>query len=451
MAKKSSSKKRVVDKRGESYSKGLTDVSGRDGFYRNNINVGRWAYGADILRSNLGKIVGLNLIMLLFFAPIAYFLFVRFSQQYTLAHNAPFSANLGVGYVPFPNLVGLEEAINLDINMYFFLKLPIMGLWLSIGLSGGMYVMRNMCWGEPVNLFKDFWLGIKRNIVPVVISTVLFTVVFASAFIGMSYLDYSGAMAGGKKWYEIVAKILLIVAVVFASLWFMTMLSMSVTYKGNFFKLMRNSALISAVLIPFNIFFAVFALIPFVFLMLGTTFLMLGVLAIALIGISFFMLVWTVYSQWIYDKFINGNATAYVPTEADAAKKKAREAATTSGVSEEAGYETVGAVESFAAVAKPVTDEDVTVCELPAMFTLADIRKVNESKLEMKNDAEEYSKDPDAYMKAHGTVEEEFEIPEEVSGSTEQATEGTVNETLPRPEDDAASTKTKKSGKKSKK
>ncbi|MBO4572482.1 MAG: hypothetical protein J5762_01770 [Clostridia bacterium] len=439
MAKNKTAKRSPAPaKKKEGYSKGLTDISGRDGFYRNQINVGRWAYGADIFRSNLSKIIGLNLMMLVFVAPIAYFLFVRYSQQFTLAHSAPFAGNVGVGYTPFPNLVALEESINLDINMYFFLKLPLMALWLGIGLSGGMYVMRNICWGEEVRLFKDFWLGIKRNIVPVTITTILFSIVFASAFIAISYVDYSGATAGGKTWYQIVFKVLLIIAAVYVSLWFMTMLSLNVTYKGGYFSMMRNGVLLTTVLLPVNIFFAAFALLPFVFFFIGSSFLLFGAMAVIIIGVSFFMFVWTAYSQWVYDKFVNINVkNTYVPTEADIKLKKEREAKTTSAAEDES-YDTVGAPAAaqvnYIKVAKPIND-DVTVSDLPTKFTLGDIKKVKESKGDMIKDAEEYAADPKAYLKAHNAEEEEFEIPEELVGTDENVSDAAVNQPLERPLD----------------
>ena len=391
----------------DTYSKGLTDNSGRDGFYRNNIDVSRWSYGTDIFKSNFGKLIGINLLMLVFIAPIVYFLFVRYSEQYTLARLAPFTANIGVGYVPYTNLVAQEEYITLRINFDFFKWLPLLGVWLSVGLSGAMYVMRNICWGEEVSLFKDFFLGIKRNFFPVLIATILFTLVFSSAWVGISYLDYVGALAGGKAWYQIVVKIVIIIGMVFAGLWYMAMLSMSVTYKGNFFRLLKNSLLVTGVLIPVNVFFAGLALIPFGLLLVGSSFLLLGLMVIALIGISFFMLVWTLYSQWIYDKFINKSVTGYKPTEEEIAKKQAREAARAAANEEDVGYETVDReTKEFAANAKPITDTDVAVTDLPEVFTLDDIVGLKTSKEKMKQDAEEYSADPKAYRKSHKMADE---------------------------------------------
>ena len=400
--------KKAPEKKRISYSKGFTDVSGMDGFYRNNINMGRWSYAVEIFKNNFARLVGLNLIMLLFVAPIVYLLFVRDSQQFTLVSSAPFSANLGVGYAPYANLLAQQELIMMTVNTNFFIYIPLVAIWLAVGLSGGMFVMRNIVWGEDVSLIKDFILGVKRNYFKVLAYTVFFALLFSAAWIGLSYLDYVGALGGGKTWYQIVFKILLIILIVLISLWFLTALPMTVTFKGDLFATFKNGVLITGVLIPINLFFAILALLPFALLIFGSSFLMISVMVLAIIGVSYFMLVWTVYSQWVYEKFVNPTVKdKYKPTEEEIRKKTLREEAKANVHKAEEGYETVGeggdyGGEGFTfADVKPVTDTAVSVKELPEVFTIADMAALKESKREMIIDAEEYSADPKAYVAAH--------------------------------------------------
>ncbi|MBR1890965.1 MAG: hypothetical protein IJ811_00545 [Clostridia bacterium] len=380
-------KKQKVNK----FAAGLTDSSGRDGFYRNKLEVGRWSFGAELLRANLGKLLGLNLIMLVFIAPIAYFVVTYFMQRYTIAHVYPFSANIGVGYAPVTNLLGMEENIVLEINKSFFFKLPLMGMWLAIGLSGAMYVMRNLCWGEDVSLFKDFFLGVKRNIVGVVILTILYTVVVSACMIGISYLDYYGALAGGKTWYQIVFKVLMIIVIVFATVWYLHSLSLSVTFKGNAFTYMRNGLLISGnLLLPLHIFFAAFSLIGVVFFLLGSSFMVLGILVAALIGVSFFMLVWTLYSQWLYEKLlVNSSAKQYKPTEAEVKQKQLREEQKSGAYSDDDySFEEIDALPAaYSSSVKPI-DDGMSVTALPEYYTLSDFDVLQKSKADMLSESE---------------------------------------------------------------
>ena len=74
-----SKKDKQKETKKEKYSVGLTDVSGKDGFYRPKIETGRWSLGMEIMRANFVKLIGFNLFMLLFIAPIAYLILTTFT------------------------------------------------------------------------------------------------------------------------------------------------------------------------------------------------------------------------------------------------------------------------------------------------------------------------------------------------------------------------------------
>ncbi len=386
----------------KAYSKGLTDISGKDGFYRNKINGSRWSYGSELFRANFSKMIGLNLLMLIFVGPIFFFLFQRFATIFSLAHTAPFTANLGVGYLPYTSLVAQEELILLSANRSFFMYLPLLCLWLSVGLSGGLYIMRNLAWGEEVTIFRDFFLGVKRNFLPVMLATLLFSLIFSTAGFGIYQLKYTMAL-NGTTWYQVMFQVLMIIAMVFIALWLLMALSMAVTYKSSFFNLIKNSTLVTTVLLPLNIFFAALAFIPFLLFFLDTTFFALAVIITAILGISYCMLTWTVYSQWVFDKFINNNVkNAYKPTEKEVAAKRARDEAKQATVQDD-GYVTVGqsTFEGVPSDIKPITDDTEKVYELGEMFTRSDLTKLKDSKSELKADAEEYASNPQAYIGSH--------------------------------------------------
>ena len=391
------------------YSQGLTDLTGRDGFYRNKVTTGRWSYGMDVFRSNFTKLIGLNLIMLIFIAPIVYFLFVRYASQISYATLSPFTANVGVGYAPVTDLVGLEQSITFLVNRDFFWKLPLLSVWLSVGLSGGMFIMRNICWGEDASLFKDLITGIRRHFFAVLIATILISLIVSSVFIAISYIDYLGAIVGGKTWYQIVLIVLMIIAAVFACIWYFNVLSLTMAFKTDLFTLFKDGFVLSYSLLPLNVFYLVFAALPFGLLMLGSSFIMLGILALVMIGMSYTMLVWTNYSHWVFDKFIYGSIkSVYRPTEEEIKRKQEREEAKKQIFGQDDGFDTVdgGMAAAYSVNAKPVSDEDKAVETLPENFTFADLKRLKESKAELKKDAEEYASDPASYNKAHGAAEE---------------------------------------------
>ncbi len=383
------------------YSKGLTDISGQDGYCRPEIKVSRWALGTAIFRNNTLKLVALNLILLIFFAPLAYFIFVRYARLLVDASNSVFNANMGVGYLPVVDMVAMAEGLMFSVNREFFLMLPVCGAWASVGLSGALYVLRNMAWGEDVSIVQDFIKGIKRNFFSVMLVTLLYTLLFASVGIGISYTNYVIAESGAQ-WYLTLSKVLLYIAVALASVWFFSSLTMVVTYKATFFNLLRNAFLVAMVLLPLNVFFIAFAFIPLLIGFIGGYFVMLALALMIFLGISFILFSWTVYSHWVFDKFINGNVkNAYKPTAEELQKRRERERAQKEQQS--GGFVEVdsGKIEgeTYKSVRlKPVTDKDNVVYDLGETFSRGDLDKVTSSKQDMKKDSDLYEENPSKYI-----------------------------------------------------
>ena len=367
----------------EKYSGGFTDISGKDGFYRPKIEIGRWSLGAQLFKNNFTKLIGLNLFMLIFFAPIVAIVVFRFNFFYGQIAYLPFAANVGLGVQPDPHMVALSEGLVFLADRRYYLFLPLAALWLGVGMSGGMYLMRNLAWGERVRVYKTFLLGIKRNALTVVLGTLVFSLIITSCLLGLSYNDYLAA-ANGNKWYFVVAKVLLIIAIVYSSVWYLTFVSMGVTYKSGFGALIKNSVLVTTVILPVNLFFAALSLAVMALLLLGSAFRLLAMLAVLLIGVSYFMLVWTVYSQWVFDKFINPNIkNKYVPTEEEEQAKKVRDKLAKEVEERGGGFITVGeGVMTELGEVTPLS-EGTEMFRFGENFTRKDIKDSSDRKAEM--------------------------------------------------------------------
>ena len=48
-------------------------------------------------------------------------------------------------------------------DLYMFGFIALASLITAIGLSGGMYVVRNMVWTEGIFVANDYWRGVKLN------------------------------------------------------------------------------------------------------------------------------------------------------------------------------------------------------------------------------------------------------------------------------------------------
>ena len=133
-------------------------------YARSTLPTNRWALFWDIFKGRFSKLVIVNLLMLLFCIPLI--IVIVFRMSYMTAQRAlmPFSQWMFAGYPALPVLTGLPEQLSVMSNLTFIPFMLIAALIAGIGISGGMYVIRNMVWTEGIFVANDFWRGIKINI-----------------------------------------------------------------------------------------------------------------------------------------------------------------------------------------------------------------------------------------------------------------------------------------------
>ena len=348
------------------------------------LNASRWSFGYQVFRAHIGKIIILNFLMLLSSALLIYLLIELYARIQLGLGSAPFSANLGFGYMPYTKLEGLESSTVLSASLIFCYWLPVAGILLGFGFSGGMYVMRNLLYLEEVKAVKDFFLGIKKNW-QVVILTVLYTVILGVCIGGISYSNYYISLNGGSSIHTF-AKVVCIIAIVLFTLMFLNGSVMMTTYKVKFFGLIKNSFLVSVILIPLHAFMLFIALIPVLICFLGQIFMTVGLVFMLAFGLSFFLLVWTNYSHWIYEKFLSG-AEVNEPKKAPKTQEQKEQ--------DKANKEQLKAQEKVASkiqlAVKPLEEGDPDVRSLPSIFTIEDIEAVENSKKAMQADSDSYA------------------------------------------------------------
>ena len=206
-------------------------------YARSTLPTNRWQLFWDIFKGNFGKIVKVNLLTLLFFVPL--FAVIIFHSLMGQANSLlyPFGANLGVGYPAAPGQQGLEQTLAMQNGMVLYVGIILTSFIAAIGLSGGMYVVRNMVWTEGIFVSNDFWRGIKLNYKNALQTCLFFSVILflTGTVINASDLYLTvGQMSDFKRvWMHIsqgISYVLLIMGI-FMSLW---MLAMGVNYKIKF-------------------------------------------------------------------------------------------------------------------------------------------------------------------------------------------------------------------------
>ncbi len=377
-------------------------------FARNSLPSNRWELFWDIFKGSFGKLVLINLLMLLFFIPLIFLLYCRSVLVASYGSMYPFSQGFGVGYLAPISFQGMSESIAYMTNAQIYLLLPVTMIIAAVGLSGGAYVIRNVVWTEGVFVANDFWRGIKINFKQIVIVCLIYSLVFYITVLSASISRYNIASGADMKWLFYICEILSYILLGYFSLMTLYMITSIVTYEMPLKGIIKNSFFFTLAFLPHSIFFAFIGSIPFILFMISDSIVILMVIAILVIlifGFSFFMLVWTDYSQWCFDTFINGkvegakkNRGIYEKVKSESASKAAMH------------HRAVVRTSLNSRPIKPITDEEVALAELPDAFNREDLLRLKQSKQDMIEDHNKYveeHKNDEQYQKTEEELAQE--------------------------------------------
>ena len=357
----------------------------------------RWQLGWDVFKTNTGKHFKINLLTLVFLLPFIAICVLTYMYKLANVDILPFTQNMAIGYPSYPSTFGLSANLALSASVEFF-KFLIVGILVgAVGLSGGFYVMRNMVWAEGVRVGSDFFKGVKQNYF-----VVLFSLLFYGVIMGLSVISVNMAQllidtCTGIKWLLISAQVLTYIIMGIVSIMVLYMITLGVTYKLSFGKLIRNSFILTIGLIPTNVFFAFLAALPFLLFSLKVSMLMaLAIVLVFVWGFSIFMLIWTDYSNWVFDRFINDKVPG--------AKKN--RGIYKPNATEEDGEQIIFEKTKLNSSIKPITDYDVELYELPESFSRKDLQKLEETKEAMRRDSDKYAEEHENDDKKPETIDD---------------------------------------------
>ena len=368
-----------------------------EGYARASLPSNRWELFWDILKGRLGKLFVINLLIVLFFIPLAALLGYRYIVLMNMGAQYPFAQAFGVGYGAPPALNGYAEGILFQVNLITFLFLPIALMIAAIGIAGGSYVIRNMVWTEGIFVSNDFWRGIRQNIKQMLLIAVFYSLLFYMTTLSNSFCNMMIAQGADKKWLFVACQVISYVVIVFYSIMTMHMITMSVTYELKFTQLLRNSVFFTVGLMPQNIFFLAICAIPIVIFFIGSYGWIIAILILLTLGLSLILLVWTNFCQWSYDKFVNDKVPGAQKNRGIYEKVKESDSGALKKYREQLALASRSSLNSRPI--KPITDDELTVAELPTSFNRADIEKLNASKQAIYEDhlkyVEEHKNDPE--------------------------------------------------------
>ncbi len=368
-----------------------------EGYARAQLPSNRWELFWDILKGRFGKLVIINLLMILFFIPLILLIFFRYVAVLNFGAMWPFSQPFGVGYMAPPTMAGYSEQIIFNVNSLVYLLLPIAVSIAALGVSGGAYVIRNMVWTEGIFVANDFWRGIKQNFKSILLIGLTFSIVFYITIVSISMCEQMQAMGASNGWVYTLAKIMSYSVIILYSMMSMHMIAMSVTYDLKFRHLIKNSFLFTIGLLPHTVVFLALGFIPFILCMFGGIFMGIGIILVLLFGLSYLLLVWTDFAQWSFDKFVNDKIEGAQKNRGIYEKVKESDSGALKQYRQQIAMAARSSLNSKPI--KPITDDELKVAELPTSFNRNDILKLNESKQAIYEDharyVEEHKNDPE--------------------------------------------------------
>ena len=368
-------------------------------YARSTLPTNRWQLFWDIFKGNFGKIVKVNLLTIIFFIPLIAVIVIYSMLMQSNGILYPFGANLGIGYPAAPSQQGVAEMLALQNGFVLYIAIALTSTIASVGLSGGMYVIRNMVWTEGIFVANDFWRGIKLNYKNALQTSLFFCVILLLSGTLIDFSEFTiaiGELSGGQKVWMRISQVTSYVLIVLAAMMSFWMIALGVNYKLKFTTMVRNSFLMTIGTFPQTVFFGAIALIPFILLLFNSMFfLMIAIIMILLFGVSYLLLVWLDFAQWVFDKYINPKIEG---------AKVGRGIYNKDGSSALVGGDSAAAIEyqrtllsygKSRLVARPIKpiDDSLQVYELPQSFSREDLKRLRESKQNIMEDTETYAEE----------------------------------------------------------
>lgn len=246
----------------------------------------------DIMKNRFGVMVGISLLVFLFsLLAIVWFLvwtaFIK-SPPEDVANDPTLLAN---------------RAFYLNMILYLvFLPLLMLSY---VGLGGAFRVLKKLCWNEGIFFFHDFFEGIKENwkvslLAGFLVGFVLLGTMGNYYFYQMVHLPFV---------LQVVFMIILTFILITTFIASLLMMMQAQIFRNKMWGYVKNAYLFATILFPKNLLIFVLSMVSFIgFFFVRLIFVQLVYLfVLAIIGFGIFALIWSLYSIYIFDKFIHQN------------------------------------------------------------------------------------------------------------------------------------------------
>ncbi|MDE7452916.1 MAG: hypothetical protein K2N22_00730 [Clostridia bacterium] len=366
-----------------------------DDYSRQAATGSRWSETWDVFKSNFGKLVLLNVIILITFAPGIAIMVFRSMYIANLGAIYPFNANTGLGYPYYPDVQGLAENIHLTADLLFYSLLVVAGFIASVGLAGGAYSIKKLLNTHGKFTLKSFFHGVKVCYFNTVLPVTIFMVALVGTMILGDWKDYVIAI-GQSRHGPLTAYSFAIIASVLVGVYCAWVFVVGVSYKVKLGQVFKNAFVLLIGSPLHTVFFAAFAMLPVWLYLIGTAVSFMKIIAYIVfifIGFVIMLLVWLSFTQWVLDMYVTPNIQK-AQEEAKAALSPKELAAQKEEEDKRTAMELLAAGKSelIGKPIKPITDEQA-LTPISGSFNRQSLNKVEDEREKLKSDVLSYEKE----------------------------------------------------------
>lgn len=354
---------------------------------------GRFSLFWDVFKGRFGRFVLVNLLLVLFFAPLIAIIILRTMSVAGNILVGPYAGGLGVGAGALVDVSGYAESMLLSTDLVYFAMLIPALVIAGVGLAGGAYLVRNVLRTQGIFDFKDFGRGIKRGFLPSLEATLLFSAVLFVARSMGNYCDFMVAHGSALSGWLIASKVigyLLVALVSLISLW---MISLGTSYKLGPWALFKNAVVLTFTTFPFSVLFAALALWHiFIIIFVSGIFFTIVLILTVFFGFVYALLVWMDFTQWVYDKKVNPESVV----AQDAEEKEEAPAARDTAPDPESYRRVIVSYGKSYLASRPIQPVDADATELtalPAQYTREDLKNNAEARKALAEETAAYEKE----------------------------------------------------------
>lgn len=349
---------------------------------------GRWSFTWSIFKSNLGKVVMINILTLLFFLPLAASVYLRGVFLGSLTAVYPFASNIGPAALPSnTDVVGMYERLSMTADVISYAIVVLCSLIASVGISGAAYSLRKLVNTDGNFTIKGYFHGVRKCYLRVAVPVAVFMLVFYCAVLVNAWKNLTIANGGASAW-PIAATVLMIIFCVLTGIVCMWLISVAVSFKAGPVTLLKGGFTFLFGTILQTIFMLAFCFIPVWLLLIGGIVATIATVLMIFVGFSFTLISWMSYSQWVFDMYIAPETEQQKPevkTEKQLAAEKAEEEKYALGEILAAGKSQI--------VATPVPPVTSSVApSIGKTFSRADIAAAQKARARIESEVAEYTK-----------------------------------------------------------